>query len=188
MFLLTTVVFYIQYNRPWIESRPEFHIKLINLRNTIDVFGLIWFVVGNMWLFGDDNNSCRHPEKSPIYDLCLSMLIINYIHICLPCIIAILLIPVFCFCMPCLIRMLARLQNPRAAVGAPQTVIDTIPLVTISAEQFTSDEDKTCPICLTEFSIGESARSLPCKHIFHQQVISLHFYFCIILSYYHIIF
>lgn len=69
-----------------------------------------------MWLFGDDDNSCSHPGHSPVYNLCLSMLIINYVQICLPCIIAILLIPVFCFCMPCLIRILARLQDPRTVV------------------------------------------------------------------------
>ena len=48
--------------------------------------------------------------------LCVAMLVINYVQICLPCIVAILLIPIFCFCMPCLIRLLAHLQNNRAAV------------------------------------------------------------------------
>lgn len=100
--------------RDYLQSHPPLQNKAISIRNAIDAFGLVWFVVGNMWLFGDDDNSCAHPEHSPIYNLCLSMLIISYIQICLPCIIAILLIPVFCFCMPCLIRVLARLQDPRA--------------------------------------------------------------------------
>ena len=63
----------------------------------------------------------RHPERSPIYGLCVSMLIINYIQICLPCIVAVIMIPVFCFCMPCLIRLLARLQiHQGATAGATE--------------------------------------------------------------------
>ena len=47
--------------------------------------GLVWFLVGNMWLFGDDDsNLCKHAARSPIYVLCLSMVLINYIQICLP--------------------------------------------------------------------------------------------------------
>lgn len=114
LFAYSCIIFVIQYLRNWLREHQDYHVRAINIRNTVDAFGLIWFVVGNMWLFGDDDNSCRHPEHSPVYNLCLSMLIINYVQICLPCIIAILLIPVFCFCMPCLIRVLARLQDPRA--------------------------------------------------------------------------
>lgn len=108
------VIVLMHISRDYLQSHPPIQSKAISVRNAIDAFGLVWFVVGNMWLFGDDDNSCAHPEHSPIYNLSLSMLIISYIQICLPCIIAILLIPVFCFCMPCLIRVLARLQDPRA--------------------------------------------------------------------------
>lgn len=104
---------FVHFFEPWLRQRPNYLTQAINFRNTVDAIGLIWFVVGNMWLFGDDDSSCRHPEASPIYNLCLSLLIINYIQFCLPCILAILLIPVFCFCMPCLIRLLARLQQHR---------------------------------------------------------------------------
>mmetsp|Transcript_18117 Transcript_18117/g.40168 ORF Transcript_18117/g.40168 Transcript_18117/m.40168 type:complete len:228 (+) Transcript_18117:187-870(+) len=111
----TVVVIFMNVFRAWLLERREQHDRLKSFRNTIDAFGLIWFVVGNMWLFGDDDDTCPHPH-SPIYNLCVSLLVINYIQICLPCIIAIVLIPIFCFCMPCLIRLLARLQDPRATV------------------------------------------------------------------------
>jgi uncharacterized membrane protein (DUF485 family) len=116
LLMYSVVIFLIQYFRNWLRERPNTNMRAISVRNTIDAFGLIWFVIGNMWLFGDDQNTCRHPERSPVYNLCLAMLIINYIQICLPCIIAILLIPVFCFCMPCLIRVLARLDPSRTVV------------------------------------------------------------------------
>lgn len=116
MFVFSIIVFCIHLFRPWLTERPRYLAQATNTRNIVDALGLIWFVVGNIWLFGDDDNSCRHPEKSPIYGVGVAMLIISYIQICLPCIIAVALIPLFCFCMPCLIRALARLQNLRPNV------------------------------------------------------------------------
>ena len=98
----------------WLDSRPSEQAFVTQTSHMIDAFGLIWFIVGNMWLFGDDEVGCRHPQRSPVYNLCVCMIVINYIQICLPCIVAVLMIPVFCFCMPCLIRVLARLNDPQA--------------------------------------------------------------------------
>lgn len=109
------IVHFMDIYRVWLQEHREYGDRMKSIRNTIDVFGLIWFVVGNMWLFGDDNDVCHHPERSPIYNLCVSLLVLNYVQICFPCIIAIILIPIFCFCMPCLIRLVARLQDPRAS-------------------------------------------------------------------------
>lgn len=167
----SSVVLYMHVFRERFQARPDFHMKAVNLRNSIDAFGLIWFVVGNMWLFGDDDLSCKHPEQSPVYTLCVSLLIINYIQILLPCIVAILLIPVFCFCMPCLIRVLARLQNPRAAVGASPDVIQALPTVIITTDHLQSSDSNTCPICLNEMAVGEEARSLKCQHLFHKDCV-----------------
>ncbi len=121
MALYDIALVYLYMRREWLQHNQSVYVKAMNFKNTVDAFGLVWFVVGNMWLFGDDDNSCSHPAHSPIYNLSLAMIIINYIQICLPCIIAILLIPVFCFCMPCLIRALARLQNTRQAQVSSST-------------------------------------------------------------------
>ncbi len=113
------VVIYIHIHKTSVipENQNQIAIqKAESFKNSVDAFGLIWFIVGNMWLFGDDNHNCTQPTRSPIYDLSLSMIIINYVQICLPCILALLLLPVFCFCMPCLIRFAARLQSARANV------------------------------------------------------------------------
>jgi hypothetical protein len=103
------VVMYV-WKAHW-DARPRVNAQLHGIRNMIDALGLVWFVVGNMWLFGDDEKFCARPNRSPVYSLCVSMVVINYIQICLPCIIAALMIPIFCFCMPCLIRVIARLNN-----------------------------------------------------------------------------
>jgi hypothetical protein len=100
----------------YFDERPHRQARLSSIRNIVDASGLIWFVIGNIWVFGDDLTHCVHPQLSPIYEMCVAMLIINYIQICLPCIVAIALIPIFCFCMPCLIRILARMQTARAPV------------------------------------------------------------------------
>jgi hypothetical protein len=174
MFIYCIVVIIMQYMKNQLQERPELLNRWKNICNTLDGCALIWFVLGNLWLIGEDaHSSCSHPEKSPIYDVCLSMLIFNYIQFCLPCIAAIILIPIFCFCTPCIIRLLARLQDPRITQGADQHSIDSLPLVTVTPELFQNGQETTCPICINEMNMGESVRSLRCSHIFHQQVKSL---------------
>lgn len=126
MLSYSAIILFMDVFRVWLQEHREYNDRIKSIRNTVDAFGLIWFVVGNMWLFGDDDNSCKDAMRSPIYNMCISMLIINYIQICLPCIIAILLIPVFCFCMPCLIRLLARLQDSRAQAVSEVKILSCI--------------------------------------------------------------
>lgn len=100
------------------------------------------------------------------------MLIVNYVQICLPCILAVILIPVFCFCMPCLIRFLARINGPEGELtaGATDEAIDNLQLVTIRGSEDPEKEPDVCPICLGQFLDGEEARVLPCHHTFHRPV------------------
>lgn len=112
MFFYSLIVLLMHVFRTWLNDRPDYQLRAVSIRNSVDAFGLVWFVVGNLWLLADDDSSaCLHPARSPIYNLCISLLVINYLQICLPCIVAITLIPVCCFCMPCLIRILARMQS-----------------------------------------------------------------------------
>jgi hypothetical protein len=54
--------------------------------------------------------------------------------------------------------------------GATDDAINTIPLITVKEETL-EGVDNTCPICLNDMALGEQVRLLPCKHIFHSQVI-----------------
>ena len=54
--------------------------------------------------------------------------------------------------------------------GATDAVLDTLPEVIVDASHIRVGQDNTCPICLSEMAIGESARVLGCSHIFHKQV------------------
>lgn len=171
MSLFTITILSIHLMRTQRFDMPRVLANLTSSKNLLDILGLIWFVVGNMWVFGDNTGHCSNPTSSPIYNLCVAMLVINYIQICFPCIIAILLIPVFCFCMPCLIRILARMQAANAPKGASDAAIDSVPQYTVNSETFPSGKDSMCPICLSEMALGESVRLLPCKHLFHSQCV-----------------
>lgn len=82
MFAYTAVVVIMHLCKQWLEERPQQYQNINSVRNIIDAVGLIWFVVGNMWVFAEDDTfGCRHPERSPVYGLCVAMLIINYIQV-----------------------------------------------------------------------------------------------------------
>ena len=129
MILYTIAVVVIYRYKTYFEEHPEQYEHITSFRNTVDGMGLVWFIIGNLWIFGDDNNNnsngppCNNPEKSPIYNLCMSMLIITYIQICLPCILVALFLPLFCFCMPCLIRLVARLNSRATPVSIFSSVL-----------------------------------------------------------------
>lgn len=170
MLIYTTILIGMHTTRTYLEANPTQMAKIASVRNIVDAAGLIWFVIGNMWLFTEDFN-CSNPWGSPVYVYCVIMIIINYIQICLPCIIAILLIPVFCFCMPCLIRLLARMQDAAAPKGATEAAIEALEQVTIQASDLGQGRENTCPICLNDMAVGEKVRILPCKHMFHSQCV-----------------
>ena len=126
-----------------------------------------------MWLFGGEEEPaevCHHPGQSPIYNLCLAMIIVNYIQICLPCIVAILMIPVLCFCLPCLIHVLRWMRDPSLdGKGASAAAIGKLPLLKfrdVAEGPSTSSVEMTCPICLSDFDEEDEVRVLPCKHYF----------------------
>ncbi|RAL49726.1 hypothetical protein DM860_002017 [Cuscuta australis] len=52
---------------------------------------------------------------------------------------------------------------------APEFIIDAIPKIQISESHLIND--KACSVCLEEFEVGEEARELPCKHIYHSECI-----------------
>jgi len=142
MFLYVSSVsalYYLNGRGPNVSVSGSLMRFLSHARNGLDAFGLIWFVVGNMWLFGGDVEVCPHPNRSPLYSLCVAFVFINYAQLCLPCVVVIVMLPVLCFCLPCLIRILARIQDPMRGKGATPTMISKLPLMKyrqVQEEQF----------------------------------------------------
>lgn len=84
-------------------------------KSGLDLFGLAWFVVANVWVF----QSADCEQDSPnVFKLCFWLVIVTYISILLPCLILLALIPIACFCLPCLLRMLQRFAT--GARGSPR--------------------------------------------------------------------
>ena len=65
---------------------------------------------------------------------------------------------------------MAWIHDPTATEGANEAVINDLKLETINAELLQGASSATCPICLSEMSVGDQARFLPCNHFFHKHV------------------
>lgn len=102
-----------------IRWREQYMGYISQVKYGLDLVGLFWFLVGNMWVISD---GARCDDGSTMYHLALWMIIISYAKIFLPCLLLLALLPVICFCLPCVIRLLSRLQDPMRGKGATQDV------------------------------------------------------------------
>ena len=177
--VLATAVQWRRYVLVDIEQLPETNeaVKAINnKRNMLEAAAIVWFVIGNLWIFAQRSYMICGERSSYTYWACVVNLSAQYLQICLPCLVALLLVPVFCFCLPCFVRLMNTLHDPMVGKGADWKLIDSIPVVEFQPPPPTGaaaeDEDDrsakpTCPICIGSFEAGDSLRVLPCKHQFH---------------------
>lgn len=136
------IVYYLNtcYTNRVIELREQYMRYLGNIKYGLDLLGVFWFLVGNMWVISDDDAQNGKPDaangerqedvaplspshcNSSLYQLAFWMIVITYVKIFLPCILLLILLPVICFCLPCLIRVLSRFQDPMRGKGASHEV------------------------------------------------------------------
>jgi len=62
------------------------------------------------------------------------------------------------------------MHRPQGTPPAAQTAIDSLPKVSVSAQQVAEKLD--CVICKDEFQVEETVSQLPCGHVFHQECIT----------------
>ncbi|TMW67404.1 hypothetical protein Poli38472_011024 [Pythium oligandrum] len=150
-----------------LQMRERYMSYLSNVKYGLDLAGLFWFLVGNMWVISD---GARCDDGSTMYQLAMWMIVISYAKIFLPCILLLALLPVICFCLPCVIRILSRLQDPMRGKGATKEAINRLSTRKFAAAMF-PPEDSSCCICLNDYEPQQELRVLPCEHHFHKECV-----------------
>ncbi|ESQ27075.1 hypothetical protein EUTSA_v10018651mg [Eutrema salsugineum] len=154
-----------------------------HFKMAIDCFFAVWFVVGNVWIFGGHSS----PSDSPkLYRLCIAFLTFSCIGYAMPFI----LCATICCCLPCLISVLGFRENFSQTRGATPEAINALPvykfrtksrndlefseedeggflLLGSHKKRLISGEDASCCICLARYGDDEEVRELPCLHVFH---------------------
>ncbi|KDO33837.1 hypothetical protein SPRG_01716 [Saprolegnia parasitica CBS 223.65] len=152
---------------PWATTSVKSALQ--SAKYGMELMGLFWFLVGNMWVISDEDH-CSTQGDGHMYNMALAMIIICYIKIFLPCLILMALLPVVCFCLPCLIRILNRMQDPMRGKGASKEMIAALSSVPYTPHLF-PDEDASCCICLNEYDESQHVRILHCNHHFHKECV-----------------
>lgn len=177
------------------ESRISLFME--RCRMSLDFFFAVWFVIGNVWVFGTRR---EFAENAPsLYRLCIALLALSCIGYALPFI----LFAVLCCCMPCISTLLGYDMSSQAKErGASTYDIASLPthrfksmsdvkrkkeqitdsdqendpnyvgggyiiLDTAGRKRSVSAEDAECCICLTRYKDNELLKELPCTHLFH---------------------
>ncbi|XP_024541343.1 E3 ubiquitin-protein ligase At1g63170 isoform X1 [Selaginella moellendorffii] len=155
----------------------------------LDCFFAVWFVVGNVWIFGGHSSSREAPN---LYRLCIVFLTFSCIGYAMPFI----LCATICCCLPCIIALLGFREEQAQNRGASAEVIAALPTYKFKSrpsseskdgsesdsegsneggfvaagtdkERAVSADDAVCCICLARYRDGEPLRELSCTHHFH---------------------
>ncbi|XP_019179421.1 PREDICTED: E3 ubiquitin-protein ligase At1g63170 [Ipomoea nil] len=154
----------------------------------LDCFFAVWFVVGNVWIFGGHSSSSEAPN---MYRLCIVFLTFSCIGYAMPFI----LCATICCCLPCIISILGFREDLSQNRGATPESINSLPTYKFKVkknkskdnggaaseggivaagtekERMISGEDAVCCICLAKYVNNDELRELPCSHFFHKDCV-----------------
>ncbi|KAK4770019.1 hypothetical protein SAY87_030551 [Trapa incisa] len=157
----------------------------------LDCFFAVWFVVGNVWIFGGHASASEAPN---MYRLCIVFLTFSCIGYAMPFI----LCATICCCLPCIISVLGFREDLSRTRGATTEAIDALPTYKFKLkksrsrndrdsnssagdggvvaagterERTISGEDAVCCICLAKYANNDELRELQCTHFFHKDCV-----------------
>ncbi|XP_057718528.1 E3 ubiquitin-protein ligase At1g63170 [Arachis stenosperma] len=156
---------------------------------SLDCFFAIWFVVGNVWIFGGRSSADEAPN---LYRLCIVFLAFSCIGYAMPFI----LCSTICCCLPCIISILGVREDMSQNRGATSESINALPTYKFKMkknkrggdsnsaavdggvvaagtekERVISGDDAVCCICLAKYENNDELRELPCSHLFHKECV-----------------
>ncbi|KAJ7517157.1 hypothetical protein O6H91_21G012500 [Diphasiastrum complanatum] len=181
-------------SRSHVSSRDTSRLGLLieKFKIALDCFFAVWFVVGNVWIFGGHSSSSEAPN---LYRLCVVFLTFSCIGYAMPFI----LCATICCCLPCIIAVLGFREEQTQGRGASPEAIAKLPIYKFrtksskesrkekdvsdsdsegsgeggfvasgtESERFVSADDAICCICLAKYKDGVELKELPCMHHFH---------------------
>uniref|UniRef100_A0A0A9DGL0 RING-type domain-containing protein n=1 Tax=Arundo donax TaxID=35708 RepID=A0A0A9DGL0_ARUDO len=153
----------------------------------LDCFFAVWFVVGNVWIFGGRSSAHVAPN---LYRLCIAFLTFSCIGYAMPFILCALI----CCCLPCIISVMGFREDLNQNRGATSEAINALGtykfklkkprngegnegggggvlVAGTDKERIVSAEDAVCCVCLARYMDNDDLRMLPCAHFFHKECV-----------------
>ncbi|KAH7427654.1 hypothetical protein KP509_10G053900 [Ceratopteris richardii] len=172
-------------------SRIVKHVERFKL--VLDCFFAIWFIVGNVWIFGGHSSVDEAPK---LYRLCVIFLVLCCISYAMPLVIC----ASICCCLPCILTLLSHRESRTHVRGARPDVIASLPVYKFKREdsdkcckdatdsdsdssrggviapgtdkeRVISGEDAVCCICLGRYKDEVDLKELQCAHFFHAECV-----------------
>uniref|UniRef100_A0A0A9GDJ2 RING-type domain-containing protein n=1 Tax=Arundo donax TaxID=35708 RepID=A0A0A9GDJ2_ARUDO len=170
-----------------VTTNPRVQAFIDHFKMAVDCFFAVWFVVGNVWIFGGRSSFHVAPN---LYRLCIAFLTFSCIGYAMPFIICALI----CCCLPCIISVMGFREDLNQNRGATSEAINALGTYKFKLkkprsgegnegggggvlaagtdkERAVSAEDAVCCICLARYVDNDDLRMLPCGHFFHKECV-----------------
>ncbi|XVF49240.1 hypothetical protein PTKIN_Ptkin03bG0252800 [Pterospermum kingtungense] len=153
---------------------PRLSRLLDNFRWIVKACFFVWFVVGNVWLFGGDSSS----GAPNLHRLCITFLVFCYIEFTLPFILCAVIL--YCCedldlsqgaaseCINSLPTYIFKLQKDGSGcIRKRNPEVKAEVEAAGGKDRSISGEDAVCCICLANYADNDVLKELPCSHLFH---------------------
>ncbi|KAF8726036.1 hypothetical protein HU200_020621 [Digitaria exilis] len=169
-----------------VTTNPRAQAFADHFKMALDCFFAVWFVVGNVWVFGGHSSAHDAPN---LYRLCIAFLTFSCIGYAMPFILCALI----CCCLPCIISVMGFREDLNQNRGASSDAINALGTYKFKSkkprneegneggggvlaagtdkERVVSAEDAVCCICLARYVDNDELRLLPCGHFFHKDCV-----------------